>query len=465
MGGILSWVEFWQYELMLFSAIWFLIGALDDVIVDLIWGVRWVYRKRTYYRYASPLRAGQLPSPAIHSMLAIFIATWQEAAVINATLTQCRAAWLDAPHPYRIYVGCYPNDGATVAAIMRAAKCDPNIRLVLAKNPGPTTKADCLNRLWQALVGDELMQGIKAKAIILHDAEDMVHADELKVYNSLIERNNAVQLPVLPARVPGSLWISGHYLDEFAEAHGKSLVVREAIGAALPLAGVGCAIDRGILGRIAMANDHRPFDSSSLTEDYELGLRIGALGGRTIFARMLDSNGNLVGTRACFPDSIDAAVRQKARWLTGIALVGWDRLGWQGGFAETWMRMRDRRAILAALILCTAYLCIILTFILLIARLIGVYQPSTFPRTLVGLLWVNTGFLLWRLFVRASFVGMIYGAGEALLSVPRTFVGNIIGIMAARRACFAYVRLCFGAGLTWEKTAHAHFPKALVGND
>lgn len=44
-----------------------------------------------------------------------------------------------------------------------------------------------------------------------------------------------VQLPVIPVRTNGSRWISGQYCYEFAEAHGKTMVVREAIGAALPI--------------------------------------------------------------------------------------------------------------------------------------------------------------------------------------------------------------------------------------
>ncbi len=464
MDGILYWIEFWQRELLLFSAIWFLIGALDDLVVDLIWGIRWFVRRLTYYRFQAPMRAAQLPPPETLGILAIFIATWQEAAVIGAMLAQCQKFRGIASPRYRIYVGCYPNDHAGIAEIMKAAAADRHVRLILTENPGPTTKADCLNRLWQALISDELAEGMKAKAVILHDAEDMVHPDELRVFDRLIERNQAVQLPVIPARVAGSIWISGHYLDEFAEAHGKSLVVREAIGAALPLAGVGCAIDRGILGRIAVANYHQPFDSSSLTEDYEIGLRIGAQGGRTIFARMADSDGNLVGTRACFPDTISASVRQKSRWLTGIALAGWDRMGWQGGMAETWMRLRDRRALLAALVLCTAYACIVLTAILGLAWAFRIYQPQHYSMTLINLLWINSGFLVWRLCVRAAFVGAVYGPTEAALSVPRTFVANIIGIMAARRGCAAYLMYMFGGRLAWDKTAHRHFPNRPTAN-
>ncbi len=37
--------------------------------------------------------------------------------------------------------------------------------------------------------------------------------------------------------------------------------------------------------------------------------------------------------------------------MVGISLAGWDRMGWHGGPAEWWMRIRDRRATLAALVL------------------------------------------------------------------------------------------------------------------
>ena len=101
-----------------------------------------------------------------------------------------------------------------------------------------------------------------------------------KLFDRLIERAAVIQLPVLPLPDPNSRWISGHYCDEFAEAHIKELVVREAVGAAIPLAGVGCAIARGRSPQLAAMQDGRPFAGGSMTEDYEIGLRIGALGSR-----------------------------------------------------------------------------------------------------------------------------------------------------------------------------------------
>jgi adsorption protein B len=69
--------------------------------------------------------------------------------------------------------------------------------------------------------------------------------------------------------------------------------VRQALGAGLPLAGVGCAIRRDILGAIADARGGVPFDATSLTEDYELGLTISAMGGRVCLARVAECPGGL----------------------------------------------------------------------------------------------------------------------------------------------------------------------------
>ena len=200
------------------------------------------------------------------------------------------------------------------------------------------------------MIAYETVDHCTAKAIVLHDAEDVVHPLELKLFDRLIERAAVIQLPVLPLPDPNSRWISGHYCDEFAEAHIKELVVREAVGAAIPLAGVGCAIARRPLAQLAAMQDGRPFAGSSMTEDYEVGLRIGALGLKTMFVRLPARPGEhgVVASRGHFPATLGAAVRQKARWLGGIALAGWDRLGWSGGLGERWMRMRDRRGPLAA---------------------------------------------------------------------------------------------------------------------
>lgn len=444
-------------ELILFCCVWFLIGALWDFSEDLFYIFYKIKRRFTHYRHNRPMQAHELPPPRQSGMMAVFVPAWREAGVIGGMLDHCGAQW--AGDPYRLYVGCYVNDPDTVAEVMAAAARWPAIRLVLNPRPGPTTKADCLNRLWRALLADEARDGVRAKAVILHDAEDMVHADEIRIHDRLIEKKDMVQLPVVPLRVHGSRWISGHYCDEFAESHGKHMVVREALGVGLPSSGVGCAFSRGILGELAAGRPDGPFDASSLTEDYELGLRIAERGGRGMMARIRDRDGQLVATRACFPATLEAAVRQKTRWMTGIALAGWDRLGWQGGWRENWMRLYDRRGVMAALVLSAAYLLLVVEALLALLALAGLYVPPPTDPALTLLMGFSGLSLGWRLCMRALFVGRLYGPWEAAAAIPRTFISNLVAILSARRAFMAYVRHCAGQPLTWDKTVHV-FPAA-----
>ena len=454
-GWLAAASEIAMRETALFAAVGFLVLGLGDLAVDFIWAGQSL--KRKLFRSESPAAsAATLARPREPGRLAIFVPAWDEAEVIGRMLAHARAAFGEAD--YRIYVGCYPNDPATIAAVRGAP--DDRVRLVVGAAPGPTTKADCLNRLWERMVEDEATEGRLFKAVVLHDAEDVVHSAELRLFDSLIERFDLIQLPVLPLIDPRSRWIAGHYVDEFAEAHGKELVVREAIGAGLPSAGVGCAISRDGLAALAALHG-TPFDPDSLTEDYELGLRLRAMGARSAFVRLPAAPGRpAVATREYFPATLAAAVAQKARWMTGIALSGWDRLGWSGGLAERWMRLRDRQSVLAALILFSAYVALVLWSGLFAAELLAGHEPRPLPAGLSLLLTINLGLLVWRLAMRFGFVAQAYGWREGVRSIPRVVVGNIIAMMAARRAVARYLHIRRTGSSRWDKTLH-DFPQQL----
>ena len=439
-------------ELALFSGVGFFIFALNDLAVDLIYFGRQLWRSATVYRrFPRAFAASLAESAADQRFIAVFIPAWDEAAVIGAMLKSTLAR-LDYAN-YRLFVGCYRNDPATTAAVKSIS--DPRVEMVVVEEDGPTTKADCLNHIYDALLAYEL-EHKPAVAVVLHDAEDVVHPLELSIFNSLIDRAGAIQLPVLPLPDARSRWVSGHYCDEFAEAHTKELVVREAIGASIPLGGVGCAIARGPLSRVAALHEGTPFAGTSMTEDYELGLRLGELGLKTMFVRIpaVPGSRSVVASRGHFPGTFGEAVRQKARWLGGIALHGWDRLGWSGGLGERWMRMRDRRGPIAALLLFCGYSAALLWSQMWVAEALGAPIQVTIDAALATLLWINLWLLLWRIAMRALFTGSDYGWKEGLLSVPRLVVGNFIAICAAARALSLYLGK---APRVWDKTRHT-FP-------
>jgi adsorption protein B len=202
-------------EATLFAAIWFVVGGVDDLMVDLIYlagrlrGAAFGLRNRDS---AALLSDDCVPAGRI----IVFVAAWDEAQVIGPMLRTALARFVH--DDYRIYVGAYPNDPATIAAAREVAERDRRVRLVIGETPGPTTKAGCLNTLWRALLHDEAAEGFATLGVALHDAEDLVHPRELEVFARWLQRCETVQLPVLPLPYPGSRFVAGHYMDEFAEA-------------------------------------------------------------------------------------------------------------------------------------------------------------------------------------------------------------------------------------------------------
>ena len=456
-GTPLEWLALVEHELLLFAGIFFIVGAADELAIDLTW---------IWLRLTGRARAVPIPQETSHDgplmgHAAVLIPAWREERVIAATIGHALTVWPQAE--LRIYAGCYRNDSATAEAVLAGGCGDPRLRLVIHDRDGPTTKADCLNRLYAAMETDELRSGTRFRMIVLHDAEDMVDPAALGLLDAALTQAEFVQLPVLPEPQRTSRWIGSHYCEEFAEAHGKAMVVRGELGASLPAAGVGCAFNRDLLG--AIADDMRgsgPFSVDSLTEDYELGLKITTAGARSWFLRARRADGCLVATRACFPPTLRQAVTQKSRWIHGIALQGWDRLGWSGGLAERWMRLRDRRGPLTALVLFAAYVLLVMAGILWLAGQFGYGRPWQPNALLVTVLWINLASFAWRVAMRFAFTTREYGMAEGIRAILRLPHANIISIMAGRRAFFAYVATLLGAKLRWDKTPHHAHPADLL---
>lgn len=456
-----EWFALIRHELVVFAASFFLIGALDEIAVDLtyLW-LRLTGRART-----PRIDEAALIATPLRGRCAVFIPAWREDRVIGATVSHALRVWPQSD--MRLYVGCYSNDPDTIAAVTCAGGGDPRLRVVMHKAAGPTSKPDCLNHLYRALAKDEAHEGCAARMVVLHDAEDMVDPVALPLLDRALEHVDFAQLPVMALPQHRSRWIAGHYTDEFAEAHTRTMVVRGALGAGIPGAGVGCAIARGWLEKL----DHRcdgagPFAAGSLTEDYELGLGMAAMGARSQFIRVRTSDGRLVATRAYFPGELNAAIRQKARWIHGIAFQGWDRLGWHGTAVGLWMMLRDRRGPLAALLLAVAYLLVAIAALEYVLAAMGLAAPAPLSPMLTALLWANFAALSWRVAARSLFTAREFGLAEGVLAVPRTVVSNTIAIIAGRRALRAYARTLRGGRPVWDKTEHSDHPAfALVASE
>jgi len=212
LNQMLAGLQLMERELLLFAAFWFIVGALDEMAID----VSWIWLRLRGKLPERRLQKHEEVRP-LSARTAVLVPAWQESKVIGRTAGHLLQAWPQAG--LTLYVGCYRNDPETISAAMVAAAAgDGRLRVVIHDRDGPTTKADCLNRLYAALEADEERQGRRFGSIILQDGEDMVHPAALSLIDDALTDGDFVQLPVRPELDPSSRWIAGHYADEFAEA-------------------------------------------------------------------------------------------------------------------------------------------------------------------------------------------------------------------------------------------------------
>lgn len=144
--------------------------------------------------------------------------------------------------------------------------------------------------------------------------------------------------------------------------------------------------------------------------------------------------------------------------MHGIALQGWDRLGWVNRPVEVWMALRDRRGPLTALVLAAAYALMVIELLLMLAHVLGAHPRPLASPALMLLMRVSLWGLAWRAAMRFAFTTREYGPLEGLRAIVRIPVANVITIMAGRRALMAYIRTLRGGRVSWDKTVHTLHP-------
>ena len=441
----------------------FVISGTMDLFIDLsdlVWWVRRFFNRKELH----PLTMERLEARE-QQRIAIFIAAWHESDVIARTLEN--ACETIEYKNFDIFVGTYPNDPDTQREVDKVARKNPHVHKVITPDLGPTNKASNLNHVFNALLGYERKSGKYFDIIAMHDSEDIIHPLSLLVYNYLIPRIEMIQIPVFP--VPQPLRRATHwtYADEFAENHTKILRVREFSQGFVPSAGVGTAFTKRAFQLLALEHQE-VFSPNTLTEDYQLGLRMNLHGMKAAFVNIKRppsskdedkvKDTDWIATRALFPTDFKRAVKQKTRWNNGIILQGWENIGWKGPLAVKWDLLQDRKALITAPVNFLAYF-IFIYFLLyqLTASLSGLAMPVLIPdgSLLAILVWISTGLMVWRLSNRAFAVYKVYGFMPALTSIPRTIWGNIINFFAIVRASYQYViNKAKKQTLAWDKTVH-----------
>lgn len=477
----MSWLDlFTAYLYVLKSiaiviAVVIFISGLDDLFIDLMYWVRRAWRAVTVYSHHEQMNYKALLG-VDEKPLAIMVPAWQEHGVIGK-MAQLAATTLDYEN-YHIFIGTYPNDPQTHADVEQVRAHFPNVHSVVCARPGPTSKADCLNNVLDAIFQFEQRSGIEFAGFILHDSEDVLSKLELRLFNFLVDRKDLIQLPVYPLERPLREFTGGHYLDEFAELHAKDIVVREAMVGQVPSAGVGTCFSRRAITALLELGDGVAFDTQSLTEDYDIGFRLKQLGMREIFVRfpVHDADqpadpdqpcrpgrsareASVICVREFFPDTLNAAVRQKSRWITGIVIQGFKTLRWTNSGVLNYFLWRDRKGALTNF---ASFLAMLLAMQLIAIwlyqrlvpdsyRFLSIFQGDWW---LYALLAANFVLMLNRIAQRMFFVTSYYGIVQGLMSLPRLLWGNLVNFLANWRAIAQALQAKDIRRMAWAKTDH-----------
>ena len=331
LSSLIAWADGVAAACLLPLAVWVLLSGLDDLFV-----------------LATFLRTRLVPLPSAGApnerSIAIFVPCWQEHRVISDMVEHNISAIRYVR--YSFFIGAYPNDEPTIDTIRQLEQRHPNVHLCLCPHDGPTSKADCLNWIYQRMLLYEEEHDGHFDIILTQDAEDIIHPEALSEIDKHAGEYDFIQVPVLPLRTPMRGLTHGLYCDDFAEAHTKDLPARQALGGFIPSAGVGTGYTREALELLATRESNRVFEPSCLTEDYENGFRLHMAGCRQLFLPIRFAAGAPLATREYFPQTFSGAVRQRTRWVTGIAFQAWERHGWAGGWRQIYWLWRDRKSLI-----------------------------------------------------------------------------------------------------------------------
>lgn len=472
-AAIAAWWHLLQVTLIVVAVI-IMASSIDDLFIDLLYWRRTLWRAVSWpwTRHPPQSRIDALPQ----KLIAVMVPAWRESEVIASMVANTQNAF-DYGR-YAIFVGVYANDPDTAREVARVAERFGNVHRAEVPHDGPTSKADCLNWIVQNILLHEERTGERFDVFLLHDAEDVVHPYGLKTVNAFIETADMIQMPVLSMDRPLHRLVAGHYMDEFAEFHSKDLPVRSDETGMTPSAGVATAFSRAAMLALCEGRQSQPFNTDSLTEDYDVAHRLSALGFRSRFVayrarvaryrrawfrkgQVAVRRRELVATREFFPDRWSTSVRQKARWMLGISYMGWRQLGWFGDLANRYFLFRDRKALLTAPTGALAYLIVLQVLgwwgLSLLWPRLNELPPLIEHRWVWIIIWINFVFLVNRVLHRIWFTTLNHGPVQGLIAPFRIVVSNLISFGAFWRSMRQFLwHLISRRPITWDKTQHSY---------
>src|SRR5260370_31928175 len=150
-------------------AIWVLLSGLDDLFLDVAFLYRWfalaLARRQDIGSACAPTEAELLRAP--RKRIAIFVPLWREHNVIRKMIEHNLRA--NRYGHCDFFVGVYPNDEPTLAAVRVLVSRFPGVHLSLCPHAGPTSKPDNLNWIFESMLRFESDRQAGFDVVVTHD--------------------------------------------------------------------------------------------------------------------------------------------------------------------------------------------------------------------------------------------------------------------------------------------------------
>lgn len=443
------WFESFFITLALVVVLGGLIYTLDDLFIDLYALVNRIKPQLVTSDFIARIKS----TP--EKNIAIIVANWKEADVIGPMI-RGNLRNLDYNN-YTFFIGIYPNDTPTWEAARKLEDLYPHKVVVIVNTQnGPTSKGQMLNEMARHIFKSEHKTGMKFDLMLMQDSEDVLHRYSLRLMNYFSSVADFVQIPVFSFNVAAKSLVGGVYIDEFAESHTKDLLVREALGAAVPSAGVGTLLSRSLVLSLQDTQNGDFLKEDTLTEDYHLGMMTKELGFKSKFAcvEYEKENGQreFIATREYFPFNFQASMRQKSRWTLGIAYQGVDNLQWRGATIDKYFMWRDRRGPWNSVLIILSTILLLQFIVASSFNVIPEVLTSTAFQTLLMFNMVN---MTVRVIQRMRAVARTNARKHVWLVPVRWLLANVINIGATYKAYRQYQEgVRTGKRPVWIKTEH-----------
>ena len=346
-----------------------------------------------------------------------------EEAVLEATLSRL----VKSDHPdFEVLVVVGSDDPGTRRVADRVAGRHPELVRVVLDDSWPKSKPKALNTALPYCTG--AITGV-------FDAEDVVHPALLARVDQCFQRTNAdvVQAGVQLMNFRSS-WLTVRNVLEYYFWFRSRLHFQARQGF-IPLGGNTVFVRTQVLRAVS------GWDANCLAEDCELGVRLSALGAKTV----VFYEPELVTREEC-PPTLGAFARQRTRWDQGYL---------QTLSRGYWRRLPLRQRVLGAYTLAMPYLMAVVWLTIPVAIATAVAVKAPVPVTLISFLPALP--MLSTLAVEVAGLGdfsRTYGERASARDYARLALGVLLYqavlAFAAARAVAREARGDRG----WEKTAH-----------